>query len=316
MRNREFDNILDDCLERLLVKGESLEQCLERYPEQSAELRPLLETALEAREAAAIQPRPDFRAQARYRFHQALEEMAARKSRTSWGWFPRWATVAAVVTALVVAGGGTVAAADNSMPDSPLYPVKLATEEVRLTLTISQMDKARLCAELADERVTEIAYMAVKGDAVQVEIITRRLDKSLDTLVVLIEGDSVMDAMLMMPAAAPPPGIDETQPPTTAPPGVTSPPTTEPPLTQEAAPPPVAVPPSEGGKWWGGRGDNAQAGDGEQLKETVAIAAFSNQAVLNGMLDEVPEQAREALRHAIAVSENGYNRVLEALEQS
>jgi len=65
MRNKEFDNILNECLERLLVKGESLEQCLQRYPGQAAELKPLLETALAAREASSIQPRADFNGRGR-----------------------------------------------------------------------------------------------------------------------------------------------------------------------------------------------------------------------------------------------------------
>lgn len=290
MKNKEFENILNECLERLLVKGESLEQCLERYPEQAAELKPLLETALVAREASTIQPRPDFKARARYQFRSALQEMAAGKSRISWGWFPRWATVVAVVLVLVLVGGSTVVAADSSMPDSPLYQVKLATEQVRLTLTPSQMGKARLCVEIADRRVTEIAYMAEKGDAEEVELITSRLDEKLELLVVLIEGGEVVSVpgMLMVPAPETPP-------------------------TEEAPPAPEVTP--QPGKGWGERDDNAQGGRA-QLRDRLASNASHNRAVLRGMLDKVPERARLALLRAIAVSEAGYDEVLEALEQS
>jgi len=305
MNNKEFDNILNECLERLLVKGESLEQCLERYPAQAAELGPLLETALAAREASAIQPRPDFRARARYQFHSALKETASRRSRSSWGWFPRWATVAAIVLVLVLAGGGTVVAADSSMPDSPLYSVKLATEQARLTLTPSQMGKARLCAELADRRVAEIAYMAEKGDAEQVVIITGRLDDKLDLLVVLIEGRGGVSLPGILPAASPPEEAGAPPAPTTTPP----PPDEEPP--PEAAPP-VAIPPPE--KGWGGRDDTAQNGSRVQLWNTVVHDAASNQATLRQALDKAPERAREALRRALAVSEEGYEEALEALE--
>ncbi|GAI42438.1 unnamed protein product, partial [marine sediment metagenome] len=41
-KEKEFDNILDECLERLLVNGETIEQCLQSYPEQAANLKPLL----------------------------------------------------------------------------------------------------------------------------------------------------------------------------------------------------------------------------------------------------------------------------------
>jgi hypothetical protein len=307
MANKEFDNILDDCLERLLVKGESLEQCLERYPAQADELKPLLETALVASEASAIQPRPDFRARARYQFHSALKEMAAGKSRSSWGWFPRWATVVAVVLVLVLAGGGTVLAADSSMPDSPLYSVKLATEQMRLALTPSQMGKARLCAELADRRVVEIAYMADKGDAQQVELITQRLDDKLDLLVVLVGGEKAAEpGMLMVPAPTTPPAT--TSP--TAPP----PPTTEatPPPAEETVPPVTAVP--QEGRGWGGVDESTQNGNRAQLRDTLIRDAALNRAVLLDVLDEAPEWARDALRRALEVSEDGYEQALEALK--
>jgi hypothetical protein len=304
MKPKEFNNILNDCLERLLIKGESLEQCLEHYPGQADELKPLLETALEAREASAIQPRPDFRARARYQFRSALEEMAAGKGRPFWGWFPGWATVVAVVLVLVLGGGGTVFAAGSSMPDSPLYSVKLATEEARLSLTLSQMGKARLCAETADQRVEEIAYMAEKGEAEQVELITRRLDDRLGLLVVLIEGRGGINlpGMLLPAAEAPPPTLEETPPPTT------TPPQTAPLPTDEAAHPPVAIPPPE--KAWGGGGDSRV-----QLRNTLTIDAVLNQATLRQVLDEAPEPVKPALLEAIAVSEDGYQAALEALEQ-
>jgi len=286
MKNREFDNILNECLEQLLVKGESLEQCLQRYPGQAAELKSLLETALAAREASAIQPRPDFRARASYQFQSALKEMAAGKSRSSWGWFPRWATVVAVVLILVLAGGGTVAAAGSSMPDSPLYSVKLATEQVRLTLTTSQAGKVGLCAELADRRVTEIAYMAGKGDAGQVEIITRRLDRQLALLTVLVLAQRGDEAPMLM----------------------------APPTSEEAETPPEAAAAPQPGKAWGGSDDSARNGNRVQLRERLAYNAAHNQAVLRQALDKVPESTKDALRRALAVSEAGYDEVLEALE--
>jgi len=181
-KTKEFNNILDECLERLLVKGETIEQCLQSYPEQAAELEPLLQTALATRGALIIQPRPEFKARARYQFRLALQEVASRRRHPFFGWVPRWATVMIVVLVLLLAGGGVVAAAGNSMPDNPLYPVKLATEQAQLTLTPSDMGKAELYAKLADKRVVEIIYMADKGDARQVEVITQRLDKRLTML--------------------------------------------------------------------------------------------------------------------------------------
>lgn len=308
MKSKEFDNILNDCLERLLIEGQSLEQCLEYYPEQADELRPLLETALAAREASAIHPRPDFKAKARYQFRSALQEMEVGKGRSFWGWFPGWATVVAVVLVLVLGGGGTVFAAGGSMPDNSLYSVKLATEEAQLTFTLSQMGKAKFCAQIADERVDEIAYMAERGEAEQVEMITRRLDDRLDLLVVLIEGRGLLNLPLPGAAMAPPPRAEEDSALPTLPPTTTEPPyTQEPPPPDEAQHPPVAIPPPE--KAWGG---DSQL----QLMDTLTIDAVHNQATLRQVLEEAPEAVKPALLEAIAVSEDGYKAALEALERS
>ena len=64
--NKQFNNILDECLERLLTGQETVEQCLQRYPEYAAELEPLLRTAALMKKAVEVKPSADFRAKARY----------------------------------------------------------------------------------------------------------------------------------------------------------------------------------------------------------------------------------------------------------
>jgi len=178
-KSSQLDNILDDCLERLLVKGESIEECLADYPEQADELKPLLQTAVVTKKALVIEPRPEFRAKAGYQFRTALKEIASKKSRPFFAWQLRWATVVSLALILLLAGGGIVAAASNSMPDNPLYQVKLATEQIQLYLTTSPLDKAKLYAKLADRRVTEIINMAQEGNVRLVELTTQRLDNHL-----------------------------------------------------------------------------------------------------------------------------------------
>lgn len=178
-KSKEFDNILEECLERVLTGGETVEQCLASYPEQADELEPLLQTALLAKGAVDIKPRPEFRARARYQFQSELREMELKRERRFFGWQPRWATVVIAVVVLLVAGSGTVMAASNSMPDEPLYPVKLATEAVRVALTPSDLGKAELYVKLADKRVAEIARMADKGKAEQVEKTAERFNAHL-----------------------------------------------------------------------------------------------------------------------------------------
>ncbi len=68
-KSREFDNILNECLEKLLLKGETIEQCLRSFPEHADELEPLLQTTLAIKGASDIQPSPEFRDKARYQFY-------------------------------------------------------------------------------------------------------------------------------------------------------------------------------------------------------------------------------------------------------
>jgi hypothetical protein len=313
-KDKEFDNILDECLERIVLGGETLEQCLERYPEQADELKPLLETVLVVKEASAVEPRPDFKARARYQFRSALGEKAAPKRRPFFGWLPRWATALTIILVVLLAGGGTVVAASNSMPDSILYPVKLATEEVRLAFTPSQLGKARLCSGFADERVAEIVYMAEMGDAERVEATTERLDDRLETLAELASGleTGEKNADVMFEGTSP--GEEAAVPPA-APTEPTEP--TEPVEPTEAPPEPAEpVPPAaidEGGGIWVGEGRGQAQGEADLMMD-VFYSAANNPAVLRAMLDDVPESVREALLEAIEVSEEGYEKVIEALQ--
>lgn len=278
-KSRQFDNILDECLERLLAKGETIEQCLASYPEQAAELKPLLETALAAKQASAIQPRPEFRTRARYQFRSALQTMEAKKGLPFFGWLPGWATAVAIVLVLLLAGGGTVAAAGNSMPDEPLYPVKIASEQVRLILTPSALGKAELYANLADKRVVEIVYVANKGDARRVEAVTQRLNNYLTRIASLVATQREEAGVLTAPA----PRLAPSEAP--------------------AAPEQAGEPRDEG----------ITIDRRARLRVVLARYAINHPAALRAVLKEAPEPAKFALRRAIAISEARYQQVLEAV---
>ena len=270
----KFNNILDECLERMLVKGETIEQCLVRYPDQADELELLLQTALATKEALAIEPSPEFKARARYQFSSTLREVKPER-RFFWGWQPRWAMTLSAVLILLLAGSGTVAAAGGSMPDSPLYPVKLATEQVWLTLTPSDMGKAELHTELAERRVEEIIYMAGKGDAQQVDVIAKRLGNH---LVMVTELGSTLE-------------------PDDAPGAVES---LQAPVLSEETP--------------GDEDVYSGANNRAKLRLTLECNAANQRAKLQDVLEVAPESVKSALRWAITVSETGYEEALDALD--
>ena len=288
MKEKEFDNILDECLERILTGGETIEQCLGSYPEQAAELEPLLQTALLTKKASAIRPRPEFRERARYQLRSALQEMEEKRERRSFffGWQPRWATAVIAVLVFLMAGSGTVAAANNSMPDETLYPVKLATETVRLTLTPSALGKAELYVKLVDKRVEEIIRMADKGKMKHVERTAQRLNTCL-----------VMAANLAAPEAVP----EEVPAPLVA----EEPPEKEAGVVLAPAPPAVEEAPVPPGQ--------VKIDRRAKLRQVVARRAIEHPAALREVLQKVPESARPALLRAIAASDTEYEKILEAL---
>jgi hypothetical protein len=277
MKDSEFENILNECLDRL-ASGETLEQCLQSYPEQAAQLEPLLQMAQAVIKASAILPRAEFKARARYEFRSALQAEATKRRQPLFR-LRRWSVALMVVSILLLAGGGTAVAASNSMPDSPLYPVKLAAEQVQLTLTPSDMGKARLCAVLADRRVAEIICMADKGDAQRVELATQRLDERLEMLTELASAEEEgAPGALRAPSLAPAP-----------------------------APAPVEEAPAE-------EGVSAEGERRAELKSVVMRCADTNPAALRAALKEAPASAKPALRRAIFISEIDYDRALAALD--
>ena len=282
-KTKEFNNILDECLERLMFKGESIEQCLQSYPEQANELEPLLRTAsFAASKTSAIKPRPEFREKARYQFRAALHEAERKKghSLSGWRWQPRWMATITAVMVLLLGGSSTVAAAGSSMPDSPLYGVKLATETVRVSMACSAMDKAELLTALADKRVAEIVYLADKGKLEQVERTAHRLNHHLMVMAELAGGQKEDSAILMSP------DFQDTQ--------VTS---------------------------WSSRPGNERGPEGApfdkkaRLRMMLSRYAAEHPEELREALRRAPPPVQPALWQAIAISESGYEQALNALDE-
>ncbi len=165
MKDKQLNTILDECLERILVDGETVARCLERYPEYAAELEPLLQTAVITSQAVDIQPSPEFKARARFQLRTEMARADEKRGRSIFAWQPRWAVVVVTVMVVVLLGGGTVLAAgsDNTIPGNPLYAVKLATENVRLALSSSDVAKAQVYDTLVDRRVAEIERLMDRG---------------------------------------------------------------------------------------------------------------------------------------------------------
>ncbi|MBL7163142.1 MAG: hypothetical protein ISS57_11085 [Anaerolineales bacterium] len=80
-----------------------------------------------------------------------------------------FSTFIAVVLAMgLLLGGGaaaTVYAAQDSLPASPLYPVKLFSEDVRLELSDDPREQLDLLTQFNERRVAEITQLVENGEA-------------------------------------------------------------------------------------------------------------------------------------------------------
>ena len=170
----EFVEALNDCVERL-TNGESIQDCLNRYPAYADELRPLLEVSVSTiRAAEELQPDPSARQRNFQRFSQALSEAARRKQeRTPW-WQPwkstrfipiaRPALVGFMAIVIMLTGvGATTAASSSSVPGEPLYWVKTTRENVEGRLPRSEEGRANYEAKLAQVRGDEVNKLIQRG---------------------------------------------------------------------------------------------------------------------------------------------------------
>ena len=179
--SRHLDEVLDDCIERLL-RGESVEDCLARYPQQAEELEPLLRAVARAQRALSLIPGEAARERGRRRLLQELEALEAQPARRLWAWPRRWALGLAAVALLLLLGVGTVAASGKAIPGDPLYPVRRAAERGRLLVTFSPAGRAEYHLQLALRRLEEVTALARRERPVSpsaVEAIAHQVDAAL-----------------------------------------------------------------------------------------------------------------------------------------
>ena len=182
---------IDECLEALR-QGQTIDDCLSRYPDIAVELRPLL---LTASAAAGVSPERDDAARrvGRFRFEGAVQHHLASHERASgrwslsglWNrrtsrWSQAWAAGLATMALAVILSTGAAYASTDAMPDSPLYPVKRVTERARLVMTFSDGSRALYHLELIERRTIELAAVAESGATDRVEQLSRDVLKNIE----------------------------------------------------------------------------------------------------------------------------------------
>ena len=179
---RKFDDILDECLERVAA-GESVADCVANYPEHASELAPLLQSAAAVRMTAHAAPNPELaRERGRQRLAHALAQGRAAPAPAPEP--PLWERLRnvlrtpmvrpllaafAAVFVLAFAAGGVAVASSDSVPGEPLYWVKTTRESIELRMQRSDMGRSQQHARLAGERNDEMYTLIERGRVQEAE---------------------------------------------------------------------------------------------------------------------------------------------------
>ena len=172
MTEPDWEAILDECLHDVSTRGESIERCLQRYPQHVGQLAPLIQVADRIHKTS----HPTLSVSATKAIEQRLlkrtTELRQSKARPSlwslpFSLRPLVAVAATLIVVLVLVlggGGGIVYASTESLPGSPLYGVKRATEQVQLFLASTETKRAEFHIKFAQRRLEEVQALAeIKG---------------------------------------------------------------------------------------------------------------------------------------------------------
>ncbi len=168
--NNKLLTALEDCLQAI-QEGADPQTVLARYPDLADELRPLLESAQDARQFDQSPVSPKTINRGRDQLLAQVRE-ARKKQRTRMAVWPFRRlpfAIALVLVVMVLAGTGLVTVSASSLPGDPLYGIKRTSENVQLQLAFSPSQKAALQDEFSVRRIDEAESLLASKRVEQVE---------------------------------------------------------------------------------------------------------------------------------------------------
>jgi hypothetical protein len=155
--NTELELILDTCVNQIEAGDASLDECLARYPEHAAQLKPLLSVATKLARAREVVPNPAYKARARTQLNVYMQQHPQRRRVSPVLW--RFSIAFATVMLLFLASG--TAFAQGARPGDALYNWKLTSEYVwRMT----SQDRLGVDLTLSNRRASELVWATGSGD--------------------------------------------------------------------------------------------------------------------------------------------------------
>ena len=153
--NNELETVLDICLNQIKDGESNIDECLALYPEQAAQLEPLLKAATKLSRAWEVIPNPAYKARARAQLSVYMQQNPQRKRVSP----IFWRVAIGVMTMLVAFLATGTTFAQQALPGDQLYDWKLTSENIwRMTSN----DQLGVDITLSNRRVNEL--VVVSGD--------------------------------------------------------------------------------------------------------------------------------------------------------
>jgi predicted Fe-S protein YdhL (DUF1289 family) len=106
--------------------------------------------------------RDEFRRELRARLMREAAVTLTPRRRTSWTAWLRPVVASGLAALVLILGAGSAAA--GSVPGDVTFGLKRAIEEVRVALTFDDVERVRVLADLADQRLSELERVATRED--------------------------------------------------------------------------------------------------------------------------------------------------------
>jgi hypothetical protein len=152
-RKTEFQQILEECLTKLVDGTSTVEESLARYPEHANELRPLLRTVYFLNFRREEKPAPVYETPVRANITRFLKPRPSRSWNPTLFW--RTAVVFAVLAIAVLVTG--TASAQSALPGDTFYGWKRLSEEVWRAFST---DRVATEIAISNRRISELIAVA------------------------------------------------------------------------------------------------------------------------------------------------------------
>jgi hypothetical protein len=186
-KKHHINQIIESLSPAIMSGQQTIESILQRYPHESEQLRPRLESISWLEQAKKeLEPRQGFIASSQKYLEQQIEILPRPnywqrlfKKFTPQRWVFNITAPIIVVIMLALVLNSLVLTARLSIPGDPFYSTKLVIEDIQLAFAFNPVEKTELYIKFSQERTTEIVQLVLEGDYEQIDPAANRFENEL-----------------------------------------------------------------------------------------------------------------------------------------